>query len=142
MVWATNKVRHRTIKAATTPRRPTRRGLFQPQKAYRLRHTRQAAFGQKPTFPISLKLVAVVRASTREVFEWHIFVGNTLCGSVQLKDIDEQDRKAKIGYFIAREFSGRGIVTSAVHTVLAYCFKELNYVPLLGMTLVNRLQSD
>lgn len=70
-------------------------------------------------------LAAVEQASTSEIFEWHIFVDDTLCGAIRLRDIDEGDRKAKIGYFIARTFSGRGIVTSAVRTVLAHCFGEL-----------------
>lgn len=64
-------------------------------------------------------------ASSSEILEWHIFTGDTLCGAIRLRDIDERDRKAKIGYFIARAFSSRGIVTSAVRTVLAHCFGEL-----------------
>lgn len=65
------------------------------------------------------------RAANGEIFEWHLFVDGTLCGSVRVKDIDQGDRKAKIGYFIGSQFAGRGIVTSAVRTVLAYCFGPL-----------------
>lgn len=70
-------------------------------------------------------LAAEKRAASGEIFEWHLFVDGTLCGSVRLKDIVQGDRKAKIGYFIGRQFAGRGIVTSAVHAVLAYCFGPL-----------------
>lgn len=69
---------------------------------------------------------AADRASKAEIFEWHLFVDGTLCGSVRLKDIDKIDRKAKIGYFIGHQFTGRGIATSAVSTVLEYCFGPLN----------------
>ena len=69
---------------------------------------------------------AVARASEGEIFEWHLFVEGALCGSVRLKDIDRSDRKAKIGYFIGHEFGGRGIVSSAVSTVLEFCFGPLN----------------
>lgn len=72
-------------------------------------------------------LAAVEHASTCEIFEWHVFVDGALCGGIRLKDIDAVDRKAKIGYFIARQFSGKGIVTSAVRTVLAFCFAQLNF---------------
>lgn len=72
-------------------------------------------------------LAAVEQASTGEILEWHIFVDETLCGAIRLRDIDEADRKAKIGYFIARRFSGRGIVTSAVRAVLAHCFGQLKF---------------
>jgi ribosomal-protein-serine acetyltransferase len=69
---------------------------------------------------------AVQRANCGEVLEWHLFVDGSLCGSVRVKDIDQADRKAKIGYFIGSEFAGRGIVTSAVNAVLGYCFLSLN----------------
>jgi len=72
-------------------------------------------------------LAAVEYASTDEIFEWHVFVDGALCGGIRLKDIDKADRKAKIGYFIAREFSGKGTVTLAVRTVLAYCFGQLEF---------------
>lgn len=70
-------------------------------------------------------LAVVEQASAGEIFEWHLFVDGTLCGAIRLKDIDAADRKAKIGYYIARQFSGRGIVTSAVRAVLAHCFGQL-----------------
>lgn len=70
-------------------------------------------------------LAAVEQASNGEMFEWHIFVDEVLCGAIRLRDIDEGDRKAKIGYFIACKFSGKGIVTSAVRAVLAHCFGQL-----------------
>jgi ribosomal-protein-serine acetyltransferase len=69
---------------------------------------------------------AVAHASKAEIFEWHLFVEGTLCGSVRLKDIDRSDRKAKIGYFIGQQFTGKGIVSSAVFTVLEFCFGPLN----------------
>lgn len=69
---------------------------------------------------------AVERASKVEIFEWHLFVEETLCGSIRIKDIDESDRKAKIGYFIDYRFAGRGIVSSAVSTILEFCFGPLN----------------
>lgn len=68
---------------------------------------------------------AVACASKGEILEWHLFVDETLCGSIRLKDIDSSDRKAKIGYYIDRRFAGRGIVGSAVSAVLAFCFGPL-----------------
>lgn len=68
---------------------------------------------------------AVERASKGEVFEWHLFVKEALCGSIRVKAIDGSDRKAKIGYFIDHRFAGRGIITSAVASVLEFCFGPL-----------------
>jgi ribosomal-protein-serine acetyltransferase len=69
---------------------------------------------------------ATARAASAEVFEWLLFDHEVLCGSVRLKDIDQDNRKAQIGYFLGSEFGGRGIMTSAVHAVLTYCFSSLN----------------
>lgn len=69
---------------------------------------------------------AVERAFKEEIFEWNLFIEENLCGSIRIKDIDRNDRKAKIGYFIDFRFAGRDIVTSAVHTVLGFCFGPLN----------------
>ena len=69
---------------------------------------------------------AVERASAGEIYEWHLFVEESLCGSVRLKDIDRVDRKAKIGYFIDSRFAGRGTISSAVSTVLEFCFGPLD----------------
>lgn len=66
------------------------------------------------------------RAARGEVFEWHLFDDGILCGSVRLKDIDQDDRKAQIGYFIGSRFAGKGIVTAAVQAVLTYCFSSLD----------------
>jgi len=68
---------------------------------------------------------AAVRAAEGEVFEWHLFEGDSLCGSVRVKDIDHDDRKASIGYFLGSQFTGKGIVTSALRAVLAWCFDTL-----------------
>lgn len=70
-------------------------------------------------------LRAAARAADGAAFEWHLFSGAALCGAVRLKDIDRDDRKAKIGYFVGSGFAGKGIVTSALKTVLAWCFGPL-----------------
>lgn len=68
---------------------------------------------------------AAERADNGEVLEWHLFSEGALCGAIRVKDIDTDDRKAEIGYFIGSEFAGKGIVSCAVRTVLAYCFASL-----------------
>jgi ribosomal-protein-serine acetyltransferase len=66
------------------------------------------------------------RAKKGEVYEWHLFSDATLCGAIRVKDIDHFDRKAQVGYFIGSHFQGKGIVTSSVRAVLAYCFESLD----------------
>ncbi|MDB5747395.1 MAG: hypothetical protein JWP72_2243 [Massilia sp.] len=68
---------------------------------------------------------ALVGAGKGEFLEWHLFSGGALCGAIRVKHIDAGNRKAEIGYFIGSEFAGKGIVSRAVRTVLAYCFQSL-----------------
>ena len=65
------------------------------------------------------------RAARADVFEWHLFAGASLCGAVRLKHIDAEHRTAQIGYFLGHQFSGKGIITSALGAVLDDCFTSL-----------------
>jgi ribosomal-protein-serine acetyltransferase len=75
---------------------------------------------------------AALSAQEGTIFEWHLFMDDTLCGSVRVRDIDLANRKAAIGYFLGSRFTGKGVVTAALQTVLAWCFGplELNRVEL------------
>lgn len=68
---------------------------------------------------------AGARAASGEVLEWHVFSGTVLCGSIRLKEIDAADRKAKMGYYLSRQFQGRGIASASVCAVLAHAFGAL-----------------
>jgi ribosomal-protein-serine acetyltransferase len=71
-------------------------------------------------------------AAEGEMLEWHIFEHQVLCGAVRVKDIDQTDRSAALGYFIGERFQGKGIVTLSVAAVIEYCFYhlELNRIEL------------
>ncbi len=54
-----------------------------------------------------------------------IFKNQTLVGIIGLHHIDHDNRKAIIGYWLAKEVEGQGIMTRAVRLVLQYAFNEL-----------------
>lgn len=62
-----------------------------------------------------------------ELLEWHIFKGGSLAGSVRVNHIEDENRKASIGYFLGQEFQGAGLATSAARAVIAYCFEQLDF---------------
>jgi ribosomal-protein-serine acetyltransferase len=68
---------------------------------------------------------AAAWADDGEILEWYLFSGAELCGSIRVKDIDQSDRKAKIGYFLGSQFEGKGIMTASVRIILDYCFATL-----------------
>ena len=48
----------------------------------------------------------------------------TLCGAIALA-LSERDRNAELGYWIGRDYWGRGICTEAAREVVRYSFEEL-----------------
>ncbi len=62
-----------------------------------------------------------------EVFEWHIFDDDILCGAVRLNHIEEENHKASIAYYIGASHQGKGLATAAVRAVLAYCFTNMGF---------------
>jgi ribosomal-protein-serine acetyltransferase len=98
-------------------------------------------------------------AADGEANEWYLFADDALCGSIRVKDIDQYDRNAKIGYFLGSQFEGKGIMTASLRVILGHCFTalQLNRVELrcastnapsmavaarLGFTLEGTLRQD
>ena len=62
-----------------------------------------------------------------ELFEWHIFSDNDLCGAIRLNKIELGNHKASIAYYIGERFQGQGLASSSVRAVLGYCFNKLGF---------------
>ena len=63
--------------------------------------------------------------SANEGFTAGIWAEASLAGCMDLR-VNQVHRNAEIGYWLAREFQGRGIVTTAVRAVTAYALVELD----------------
>lgn len=59
-----------------------------------------------------------------------IYAGSDVVGVIGLKDIEYYDRNAHIGYWIGREYWGKGYATEAVSLLAEYCRKDLGLVRL------------
>jgi RimJ/RimL family protein N-acetyltransferase len=46
-------------------------------------------------------------------------------GVIDLSDIDWEDKKAEIGYWIGKRFWGRGLITEAINLMARFGFREL-----------------
>ncbi len=62
-----------------------------------------------------------------ELFEWHIFANDKLCGAVRLNKIELGNHKASIAYYIGENCQGQGLASSSVRAVLGYCFEKLGF---------------
>lgn len=48
-----------------------------------------------------------------------------LCGMIGFNELDEDNNIGEMGYFIASEFTSRGIMTSALEAIIDYSFTQL-----------------
>ncbi len=69
---------------------------------------------------------AIDGASEGELYEWHIFHSEQLCGAIRVNQIERINRKASIAYYLAESHQGEGVATSSVRAVMGYCFRHLN----------------
>jgi ribosomal-protein-alanine N-acetyltransferase len=66
-------------------------------------------------------------ASQENCINWGIALAdsNLLVGKISLFQISEQNRRAEIGYLLNRRHWGKGFMSEAMASVLAYAFDEL-----------------
>ena len=55
-----------------------------------------------------------------------IYYNGKFAGSIELKDLDFRNKKTEIGYWLAKEFTGKGIMVKTTKFMIDYAFKELN----------------
>lgn len=74
---------------------------------------------------------AFLRAAEKEAYEHTSFKAGiwrhgTLIGCIDLHEIDWNNGKARVGYWLDREHCGNGIMTRAVHLLVEYAFEALD----------------
>jgi ribosomal-protein-serine acetyltransferase len=60
-----------------------------------------------------------------DLYEWHIFAGERLCGAVRLNHIERDNCKASVGYYLGAQHQGKGLATTSVRKVLQFAFQQL-----------------
>ena len=65
-----------------------------------------------------------------------IYYNGKFAGSIELKDLDFRNKKTEIGYWLAKEFTGKGIMVKTTKFMIDYAFNELdlNRVSILTAT--------
>ncbi len=61
-----------------------------------------------------------------KAFDAGIWYKGQLAGVIGLHEIDWQNEKAAMGYWLGEEFQGNGLITKACKEVIKYVFVELN----------------
>lgn len=71
-----------------------------------------------------------------------IFHENNFTGLAGIKDIDDANKKAEIGYWISPAFQNKGIATTVSEFLIKYCFNELNLNRIQICIGVNNIKSN
>lgn len=50
-----------------------------------------------------------------------------LVGTINLTPRDEENKCIEVGYYLGKEFEGRGIITRCVRKIVEYSLRDLNY---------------
>jgi ribosomal-protein-serine acetyltransferase len=66
------------------------------------------------------------RFASNAGFSAGIWADGSAAGVVTLQNLDWQNRKVEIGYWLAREFQGQGIMTAAAKAVTGHALVELD----------------
>jgi len=69
---------------------------------------------------------AMENAEHGRSYRYGIFMDNKFIGVVEIKNINKFSDDAQMGYWLAEEWQGRGIMTDCVRALITYCFNELN----------------
>ncbi|HZL23719.1 MAG TPA: GNAT family N-acetyltransferase [Nitrososphaeraceae archaeon] len=65
-----------------------------------------------------------------------------LVGTIGIKDIDYVNKKADIGYWIGKQYQGKGIATECVKLVVNYAFDELKLEEISAYVFPENTMSD
>lgn len=68
---------------------------------------------------------ALQQFANNEGFQMGIWYKGRLAGVIGYHSIDWSDRKVEIGYWLAESLQGKGLMTKACKTLVAYAFDEL-----------------
>ncbi len=67
----------------------------------------------------------VEKARVGEALDLGVYEGERLIGSMGFNGIHRKSRRAEIGYWLAEEYEGKGIMTDCVRALVSYGFREL-----------------
>lgn len=84
----------------------------------------------------------LVRFAEGKALDLHIWYHGRLAGNVSLNSIDAVYSEADIGYFLGKEFRGRGIMTLAIRAIIDIAFEEYGLHRIMLQCAVDNLPSN
>lgn len=67
-----------------------------------------------------------IRYAKDEGYWLGIWCEGKLVGSIGYLYLDQEDKKTEIGYWLGKEYEGKGFITKSIKVLINYAFDELN----------------
>ncbi|MGN7358100.1 GNAT family N-acetyltransferase [Paenibacillus sp. SAF-054] len=68
-----------------------------------------------------------IRYAKDEGYWLGIWIGDQLAGSIGYLYLDQENKKTEIGYWLGKEYEGKGVVTQSMKVLINYAFDELKF---------------
>jgi ribosomal-protein-serine acetyltransferase len=69
---------------------------------------------------------SLMRYSNGNGFDLLILLNNEIVGVIGLREIDHFNKTTSIGYWLGKDFQGKGLMTKSCRALTNYCFESLN----------------
>lgn len=81
------------------------------------------------------------KTQINRAFDAGIWKDNSLCGMIGFHEIDWRHRFVEVGYWLAEDCQGHGLVTRALQIMMLYAFRQFNLNRVEVICAVNNLKS-
>jgi RimJ/RimL family protein N-acetyltransferase len=90
------------------------------------------------------KRIRDYKNKSRKIYEFVIILksDDSLAGLISLYDIDRDNRKAKIGYWLGKHYRGQGYTSEALKLIIKYAFEKLKLNKISASVLVCNHKSN
>lgn len=68
-----------------------------------------------------------IRYANDEGYWLGIWQANELVGSIGFLYVDQENKKTEIGYWLGKDYEGKGIITKSIKVLINYAFEELHF---------------
>ena len=75
-------------------------------------------------------------------YNFGIYYNNKFAGIIAIKDISYRNQKAEIGYWLDKEFTGKGIMTQCCRVVINFAYETLNLNKITILTATENYKSQ
>lgn len=75
-------------------------------------------------------------------FKFVIEMNKKVIGTISLTGYDKKNKKAELGYWLAKQYWGKGIMTEAANEVMRFGFEDVGLIKIIARSSINNIGSN